>query len=61
MQGLRTISHIELTSRKSEELCGPELDSLHRSLLGAVAYLTLTHVDVAVFASALQRWRRAPQ
>ena len=37
------------------------MHSLYRSLLGAVAFLLLTRIDVAVFVSALQRWGHAPK
>ena len=57
---LRTIAHAELSSKKSDEAAGPELHSLYRSLLGVVAFLLLTRIDVAVFVSALQRWGHAP-
>ncbi|MFM7978361.1 MAG: hypothetical protein ACKPKO_03515, partial [Candidatus Fonsibacter sp.] len=58
---LRTIAHSELSSKKSDEAAGVELHSLYRSLLGAVAFLLLTRIDVAVFVSALQRWGHAPK
>ncbi|MFM7978185.1 MAG: hypothetical protein ACKPKO_02620, partial [Candidatus Fonsibacter sp.] len=50
-----------MSTKKSDEAAGAELHSLYRSLLGAVAFLLLTRIDVAVFVSALQRWGHAPQ
>ncbi len=58
---LCTISHVELTSKTSESECGDELHQLYQSLLGAVAYLYLTRMDVLVFISGCQRWAHKPQ
>ena len=58
---LRTIAHADLSGKKSEDEVSPELRSLYRSLLGAVAFLLLTRIDVAVFVSALQRRGHAPK
>ena len=45
---------------KAEDLCCQALIQLYMSLLGAVAYLTHTRMDVAVFICALQRHTSAP-
>ena len=42
-------------------MVGAELHSLYRSLLGAVAFLLLIRIDIAVFVSALQRWGHSPK
>merc|ERR1712051_304790 len=52
---LHAIAHPQLTGGKAEDESGPELHQLFMSLLGAVAYLSLTRVDILVFISALQR------
>ena len=44
-----------MSGGKADDESGPELHQLFMSLLGAVAYLSLTRVDVLVFTSALQR------
>ena len=59
-KGLRTISHPEMTASSPETACSPELIQLYQSLLGALAYLYLTRVDVLVFISACQRHAHAP-
>ena len=41
---LRTTSHPQLQGGKPEDECIPSLHELFRSLLGAVAYLSHTHV-----------------
>ena len=56
----RTIAHPDIGSKPAEDAVCTELHNLYRSLLGAVAYLTLTRLDIAVFVSALQRWSHAP-
>ena len=58
---LRAIAHSELTANASEADCGPDLLKLYQSLLGAVAYLYLTRVDILVFISACQRHAHAPK
>ena len=55
VQNLRRIAHPQLSSGKAEDPAVPELRKLHRSRLGAVAYLARTRVDVLVFVSAMQR------
>ena len=52
---LHPIAHPQLLETKSEEPCCSELHQLYRSLLGAVAYLTHTRVDVQVFICAFQK------
>ena len=58
---LRSITHVDLTSQPSESDCCEELHQLYMSLLGALAYLYLTRVDVLVFISACQRYAHKPQ
>ena len=58
---LRCIAHPQLTGSKPEDLCCPALHQLYMSLLGAVAYLSHTRVDVVVFISAGQRFAQKPQ
>jgi hypothetical protein len=55
------ISHADLTVKKAEDVVCAELHSLYRSLLGAVAFLLLIRIDIAVFVSALQRWGHSPR
>ncbi len=57
---LRVIIHAQLRGAKPEDLCGDELHQLYQSLLGAVAYLTHTRVDIMVFIVALQRVAAKP-
>ena len=61
-RALRTIQHPELSraNASTNALCGPELHQLYMSLLGAVAYLYLTRVDILVFVAACQRWAHKP-
>ena len=59
-QNLRAIAHPQLTSGKAEDKAVPELHQLYMSLLGAVAYLSHTRVDVIVFICALQRHTSSP-
>ena len=58
---LRRIVHPQLTSAKPEDLCCPELHQLYMSLLGAVAYLSHTRIDIDVFICAGQRFASKPQ
>ena len=58
---LRIIAHAQLPGSKPEDLCCPELHQLYQSLLGAVAYLAHTRVDIVVFICALQRVTHKPQ
>ena len=58
---LRSISHPQLSGGKAEDECCPALHQLYMSLLGAVAYLSHTRVDVSVFICALQRHTAKPQ
>ena len=61
ISALRPISHPQLTAAASEEKCVPDLASLFLSLLGAIAYVTHTRVDIMVFIVALQRHNHDPQ
>ena len=58
---LRTIEHPQMTTVRIEEPCTPELHQLYMSLLGAVAYLSHTRVDIVVFIVALQRRNHNPE
>ena len=57
---LRTIDHPELRTRDNTQKCSFDLHKLYQSLLGAVAYLYLTRLDILVFISACQRYGHAP-
>ena len=52
---LRSIAHPQLSGGRPEDECCPALIQLYMSLLGAIAYLSHTRVDVCVFICALQR------
>ena len=52
---LKPITHADLAKAPSEAEASPALQELYRSLLGAVAFCSLTRVDGAVFIVALQR------
>ena len=52
---LQTISHPQITNGQLTDIADETLHSLYRSLLGAVAYLAHTRVDILVFVCALQR------
>ena len=56
---LRTIVHPQLSGSRPEIFCVLELHQLYMSLLGAVAYLAHTRVDIVVFFCALQRHAQA--
>ena len=58
---LRRIVHPQLQAAKPEDLCCPELHQLYMSLLGAVAYLSHTRIDIVVFICAGQRYAAKPQ
>lgn len=58
---LKLIANEESRGSNSTTLCGPVLHQQYQSLLGAVAYTSLTRVDVLVFIVALQRYSHAPQ
>ena len=58
---LRPIVHAQLKFAKADDLCCPELHKLYMSLVGAVAYLAHTRVDIVVFICALQRYTSKPQ
>ncbi len=55
ISALRPISSPLLTSLNSDEKAPEELRSAYLSLVGALAYATLTRADIAVFVAALQR------
>ena len=52
---LKPIAHPQVSSGADEDEVGTELHALYRSLLGALAYLAHTRVDILVFICALQR------
>ncbi|CAK0834374.1 unnamed protein product [Prorocentrum cordatum] len=52
---LRPISSALLTGKSDEELVDCTLQGLYWSLLGGVAWLTLTRADIAVFVGRFQR------
>ena len=58
---LKPIVHRQLSTARPEDFAEPELHQLFQSLLGAVAYLVHTRVDVVVFICALQRVASKPQ
>jgi hypothetical protein len=58
---LRSIAHAQLSTGKPEDLASPDLHQLFMSLLGAIAYLAHTRVDILVFVSALQRHNAKPE
>ena len=52
---LRTIVHPQVREGQPEDTADASLHKLYMSLLGAVAYLSHTRLDVSVFVCALQR------
>ena len=61
LSALKAIVHSAIQSMKSDEFAPPDLHELYRSLLGAVAFTSLTRIDAVVFICALQRWSHQPQ
>ena len=57
---LKPINSLELQSGFPESSASEQLAAQFISLLGAVAYLLLTRVDVAVYVAALQRVSKQP-
>ena len=57
---LRMFAHPDSAGKKAEDAANLAMHSLYCLLLGAVAILLLTSIDVADFVSALQRWGHAP-
>ena len=57
---LKPIVHQHLATEPPGDNACAELHELYRSLLGAVAYLSHTRLDVNVFVSALQRHGHQP-
>ena len=55
------MEHPQLSTGTNEEKCVEALHQLYMSLLGALAYATLTRVDVMVFIVALQRHGHSPE
>ena len=58
---LRITAHLDMAGQKGADAASPEFYCAYRSLLGVVALLLLTCIDVAVCVSALQRWGHAPK
>ena len=52
---MKPIAHPQVSSGADGDEAGAELHALYRSLLGALAYLAHTRVDILVFICALQR------
>ena len=61
LSALHAVEHPQLGTGASEDKCVPELAQLYISLLGAIAYATLTRVDILVFIVALQRHGHSPE
>ena len=55
LEGLKPIAHAQVSTGRDTDECTPELHSLFRSLLGAIAYANHTRLDCSVFICALQR------
>ena len=49
------IVHPELRFKGKDKFCSDAVHQSYWSILGAIAYATLTRPDIAVFVSALQR------
>ena len=47
--------------KRPDEECSESLKALFRSLVGALAWLTQTRLEVAVYVTALQRWNNNPR
>ena len=47
--------------KKPEEECSESLKALFCSLVGALAWLTQTRIEIAVYVTALQRWNKNPR
>ena len=58
---LKAIAHPQVSSGKDSDDADSDLRALYRSLLGAVAYLAHTRVDILVFICALQRHVASPK
>jgi hypothetical protein len=61
VQNLRVIVHPQLSTGQPEDFAELSLQDLYMSLIGAVAYLAHTRIDILVFVSALQRHTSKPQ
>jgi hypothetical protein len=55
IKALIPIAHKDLVGKAQNEPATPELESLFRSLLGAIAYTQLTQHQIACYVVALQR------
>ena len=60
-QQLQLIDATSIKSHPDEELVNETMHSLYMSLLGGLAWLVLTRVDLSVFVQALQRRAHAPR
>ena len=59
-KALKPLVHADLRKGKEDAL-SDESHGLYLSLLGALAYLALTRLDIIVFIAALQRYNHKPQ
>ena len=60
LKQLRCINEDLLKSSKDDVLLPPDHSKQFATLLGALAWLTITRPDIAIFVSALQRSSKAP-
>ena len=58
---LKAVAHPQVSSGSDGDVTDADLHALYRSLLGAVAYLAHTRVDILVFICALQRHVASPR
>ena len=61
INGVKTLSSSEMQRTGPETLCSTLLHHQYWSVLGAIAFATLTRPDILVFVSALQRFSHAPK
>ena len=57
---LREIPEVQLRSMSKDDLVGEQHKHLYRSLLGGVAWVTQTRLDIAVYVGSLQRKLQQP-
>jgi hypothetical protein len=57
---LREISEVEFSMEEGTALASPAMHATYQSLVGALAWLTLTMVPIAVYVAWLQRQTKAP-
>ena len=61
ISGIKVVVHDDLRTKPAESLCGPDVHAQYWSVLGAIAFASLTRPDIGVFISALQRYSQAPK